>query len=109
MDQMSIAPGETGEAKGNVFAGAKEVNTVDLYAEKYGIPKFDLLIDWGWFYFLTKPIFLRSALAARPDRQHGACDHRPDLRAEAHRAAAGLQVLCVDGAHEGTAAGDWKR
>jgi YidC/Oxa1 family membrane protein insertase len=57
MDQMSIAPGETGEAKGNVFAGAKEVNTVDAYAEKYGIPKFDLLIDWGWFYFLTKPLF----------------------------------------------------
>ena len=31
--------------------------TVDTYAEKYGIPKFDLLIDWGWFYFLTKPMF----------------------------------------------------
>jgi len=38
-------------------AGAKEVNTVDAYASKYGIPKFDLLIDWGWFYFLTKPLF----------------------------------------------------
>ena len=49
--------GGTGEAKGQVFAGAKEVNTVDAYAEKYGIPKFDLLIDWGWFYFLTKPLF----------------------------------------------------
>ena len=57
MDPMSIAPGGTGEAKGQVFAGAKEVNTVDAYAEKYGIPKFDLLIDWGWFYFLTKPLF----------------------------------------------------
>ena len=31
--------------------------SVDGYAEKYGIPKFDLLIDWGWFYFLTKPMF----------------------------------------------------
>ena len=45
------------ETKGQVFAGAKEVNLVDSYAEKYGIPKFDLLIDWGWFYFLTKPMF----------------------------------------------------
>jgi YidC/Oxa1 family membrane protein insertase len=57
MAPLSLAPGETGEAKGNVFAGAKEVNLVDGYAEKYGIPKFDLLIDWGWFYFLTKPLF----------------------------------------------------
>jgi YidC/Oxa1 family membrane protein insertase len=40
-----------------VFAGAKEVNTVDSYADIYAIPKFDLLIDWGWFYFLTKPLF----------------------------------------------------
>ncbi len=57
MAPLSLAPGETGEAKGNVFAGAKEVHLVDGYAEKYGIPKFDLLIDWGWFYFLTKPMF----------------------------------------------------
>jgi len=54
---LSIPAGGTGEAKGQVFAGAKEVNVVDGYAEKYGIPKFDLLIDWGWFYFLTKPLF----------------------------------------------------
>ena len=31
--------------------------SVDIYAEQYAIPKFDLLIDWGWFYFLTKPMF----------------------------------------------------
>lgn len=54
---LTIPAGGTGEAKGQVFAGAKEVNVVDGYAEKYGIPKFDLLIDWGWFYFLTKPLF----------------------------------------------------
>jgi YidC/Oxa1 family membrane protein insertase len=57
MDALAIPAGSTGEAKGQVFAGAKEVNTVDAYAERYGIPKFDLLIDWGWFYFLTKPLF----------------------------------------------------
>jgi YidC/Oxa1 family membrane protein insertase len=54
---LTISAGGTGEAKGQVFAGAKEVNTVDAYAETYAIPKFDLLIDWGWFYFLTKPLF----------------------------------------------------
>jgi YidC/Oxa1 family membrane protein insertase len=57
MAPLAIAPGDIGEVRGNVFAGAKEVHLVDSYAEKYGIPKFDLLIDWGWFYFLTKPMF----------------------------------------------------
>ena len=42
---------------GEVFAGAKEVNVVDGYAATYNIPKFDLLIDWGWFYFITKPLY----------------------------------------------------
>ena len=57
MGPLEVAPGATAEAKGQVFAGAKEVNTLDKYAEKHAIPKFDLLIDWGWFYFLTKPMF----------------------------------------------------
>ena len=57
MGPLSVPAGGIAEAKGQVFAGAKEVNTVDGYAAKYGIPKFDLLIDWGWFYFLTKPLF----------------------------------------------------
>jgi YidC/Oxa1 family membrane protein insertase len=39
------------------FAGAKEVNLLDAYAGS-GIPNFDRAIDFGWFYFLTKPIFL---------------------------------------------------
>jgi YidC/Oxa1 family membrane protein insertase len=57
MAPLTVESGGTAEAKGQVFAGAKEVNLVDSYAEKYAIPKFDLLIDWGWFYFLTKPMF----------------------------------------------------
>ncbi|HZK92383.1 MAG TPA: membrane protein insertase YidC [Stellaceae bacterium] len=39
------------------FAGAKEVGLLDAYANS-GIPRFDRAIDFGWFYFLTKPIFL---------------------------------------------------
>ena len=54
---LTIAPGGTGQTQGRVFAGAKEVNVVDGYAATYGIPRFDRLIDWGWLYFLTKPLF----------------------------------------------------
>jgi YidC/Oxa1 family membrane protein insertase len=57
MGPLAIAPGQTAEAQGRVFAGAKEVNVVDGYAATYAIPRFDRLIDWGWFYFLTKPLF----------------------------------------------------
>ena len=41
----------------NAFVAAKEVAVIDGYAEKMGIEKFDLAIDWGWFYFITKPLF----------------------------------------------------
>ncbi len=41
----------------HLFAGAKIVGTIETYAETLRIDKFDLTIDWGWFWFLTKPIF----------------------------------------------------
>ena len=41
----------------NAFVMAKEVAVIDGYAEKLDIEKFDLTIDWGWFYFITKPLF----------------------------------------------------
>lgn len=40
-----------------VFAGAKQVQLLDKYAEEFSIEGFDKAVDWGWFYFLTKPIF----------------------------------------------------
>ena len=40
-----------------LFVAAKEVETIDTYAENQKIKKFDLVIDWGWFYFFTKPLF----------------------------------------------------
>jgi hypothetical protein len=40
-----------------VFAGAKEVPIIDEYEEQFNILNFDLMIDWGWFYFITKPMF----------------------------------------------------
>jgi len=39
------------------FVAAKEVAVIDGYAEQNNIDKFDLAIDWGWFYFFTKPLF----------------------------------------------------
>jgi len=55
--EVTIAPDGTGETSARFFAGAKEVNLLDAY-EAAGIPLFDHAIDFGWFYFLTKPIFL---------------------------------------------------
>jgi YidC/Oxa1 family membrane protein insertase len=54
---VQVAAGGTGEVSGLLFAGAKKVNLIDEYAEKYNIAQFDLVIDWGWFYFITKPMF----------------------------------------------------
>ena len=54
---VTIAPGGRGEVSGLLFAGAKKVDLIDGYAEKYNIRQFDLMIDWGWFYFITKPMF----------------------------------------------------
>ncbi|NVD37599.1 membrane protein insertase YidC [Ensifer sp. HO-A22] len=56
-DAITIAPGQSSELKNLVFAGAKEVPVVDNYEAAYSIPNFDKLIDWGWFYFITKPMF----------------------------------------------------
>ncbi|MFV0295854.1 MAG: membrane protein insertase YidC [Hyphomicrobiaceae bacterium] len=54
---VTIAPQATAGAKMDLFAGAKKVNVIEAYGEKLGIHKFDLMIDWGWFYFITKPLF----------------------------------------------------
>lgn len=40
------------------FAGAKVVSIVDGYERDHDIEQFELLIDWGWFHFMTKPMFL---------------------------------------------------
>jgi YidC/Oxa1 family membrane protein insertase len=54
---LAVAPGASASQSTHIFVGAKEVSTIDGYAAQYGIKKFDLMIDWGWFYFITKPLF----------------------------------------------------
>jgi len=45
------------EVTNKLFAGAKVTEIIDGYEEELGIQSFDLMIDWGWFYFITKPLF----------------------------------------------------
>src|SRR3546814_8200991 len=45
------------EVTDRLFAGAKEVTLIDRYEEQLGVERFDRAVDWGWFYFLTRPIF----------------------------------------------------
>ncbi|KAB0267615.1 membrane protein insertase YidC [Microvirga brassicacearum] len=54
---QTLQPGATTETTKRLFAGAKEVAVVDQYQDTYSIKNFDRLIDWGWFYFITKPLF----------------------------------------------------
>jgi YidC/Oxa1 family membrane protein insertase len=53
----TIAPGSSTEVSNNLFAGAKEVHLLDYYEETLSVVNFDLAVDFGWFYFLTKPFF----------------------------------------------------
>ena len=52
-----VAPGAAANAVTHVFAGAKEVATINDYESSLGIKKFNLMIDWGWFWMITKPMF----------------------------------------------------
>jgi YidC/Oxa1 family membrane protein insertase len=53
----TIAPKASLQNASYLFAGAKEVKLLDTYEAKLGLLHFDTAVDWGWFYFLTKPIF----------------------------------------------------
>jgi len=53
-----VPPGGSISSTDRLFAGAKEVHLLDSYASDYNVPLFDHAIDFGWFYWITKPIFL---------------------------------------------------
>ncbi|HEX5077810.1 MAG TPA: membrane protein insertase YidC [Geminicoccaceae bacterium] len=54
---VTVPAGGSVEITDRMFAGAKEVERLDRYREQYSIPLFDRAVDFGWFYFLTKPLF----------------------------------------------------
>ncbi len=56
-DPATIQPGQTAQTDNLIFAGAKEVGKINTYMNDLHIPLFKNLIDWGWFYFITEPMF----------------------------------------------------
>ena len=56
-DPVVVAPGARHSFTSRLFAGAKVVSLIEAYATNLSIPRFDQMIDWGYFWFLTKPLF----------------------------------------------------
>ncbi|AGT09990.1 membrane protein insertase YidC [Paracoccus aminophilus] len=57
MPMVTVAPGQSASSNSYLFAGAKVWEVIHGYQDAPGIQRFVDSIDWGWFYFLTKPIF----------------------------------------------------
>lgn len=56
-EPLTIAPGQKTTIKSNLFAGAKVLSLLDHYEEVIGIKHFDLAVDFGYLYLITKPMF----------------------------------------------------
>ncbi|MCA0433729.1 MAG: membrane protein insertase YidC [Proteobacteria bacterium] len=56
-DALTVAPGGTGVFEDHIYSGAKVVETINKVGEDLKIDKFELMIDWGWFKFLTVPMY----------------------------------------------------
>lgn len=54
---VTTGAGQTSKVESRMYAGAKEVNVIESYEEKFGIAQFNLMVDWGMFFFLTKPLY----------------------------------------------------
>jgi YidC/Oxa1 family membrane protein insertase len=57
MPAVATAAGKVSQTRFHLFAGAKEVSVVDSYDDKLGAKSFWKAIDWGWFYYFTRPFF----------------------------------------------------
>ncbi len=53
----SVAPGASASFNSQAFVGAKEVKLLDRYEVQNNVPDLDKAVDFGWFYFISKPIF----------------------------------------------------
>ena len=56
-DPVTVAAGQSTSFDSNLFLGAKEVTAIDNYQRQLQITDFDLAVDFGWFYYITKPMF----------------------------------------------------
>ena len=102
----TVPPGSSAQVINHLFAGAKEVGLLDRYREEFAVSNFDKAIDFGWFYFLTKPAVLRPRLLLRPARQFRAGDPVAHCHRQAHLFPARQQIVPGDERDEETAAGD---
>ena len=57
LPQRDIAPGAATQVSHRLFAGAKVVDILRFYQDNQNVARFDMAVDWGWFWFLTKPFF----------------------------------------------------
>lgn len=57
MDSVTVQPGETQTIESRAYVGAKVLSVLDGYEESQNLRHFDLAVDFGWFYLLTKPTF----------------------------------------------------
>ena len=118
-DPQTIAIGGTGSANAQLFAGAKEAGVVGInfplaghggYNKQLELNHFDLLIDWGWFYFLDQADVPGARLFLPPVRQfrrrHSAGDRD---REAADLLPARQQVLCIDDEDEERCSRNWPR
>jgi len=64
-EARTVPAGAEVAVENHLFAGAKEVYVLDHYRDDLGFARFDLAVDFGWFYFLTKPIFYAVHYFAR--------------------------------------------
>jgi YidC/Oxa1 family membrane protein insertase len=55
---IEVAPGARSTFTSRLFAGAKVVSLIEAYHEKLGVRQFNMLVDWGYFWFLTKPLYM---------------------------------------------------
>jgi len=57
LDPVTVPAGGNTSSSTHLFVGAKEVSQINAYDAQLHLNRFELLIDWGWFYFITKPMF----------------------------------------------------
>ena len=103
-EAKTIAPGASLDMSTRVFAGAKESKVLEHYQNDLGVKKFDMLIDWGWFHFITRPMFWLLEEIYKLVGNFGVVHRDHDLDRQGAFLSAGQQVLPVHGQDERVAA-----
>ncbi len=57
LPSVAVNAGTTAKVEQRLFVGAKKVDLINSYETEAGVFEFNYLIDWGWFYFITKPLY----------------------------------------------------